>query len=197
MRQRLDVSELRLFAFGSRSTLFWGTLLLCCIEGTAFAILFASYFYLRGNFHEWPPSRQMEPIGGAISAFVLVASIAPMAQTMKAARTLDLRATRRWQTISTAVGAVGLALRFWEFHALPFPWNENAYASVVWVIFGFHTADYVAEIGEMFVLSSLLFKGPVEEKHFEDIEVNALFWSFLALAWVPLSAVMYIDGVVR
>jgi heme/copper-type cytochrome/quinol oxidase subunit 3 len=193
----IDVSALKTHAFGSRSPMFWGTALLCCIEGTALALLFTSYFYLRENFYHWPPSGRIPPLGGTISTAVLVASLFPMWKTAKWARTLELGPTRRWQTISTIVGVLGLALRAWEIHALPFDWTENAYASVVWGSIGFHTLDFVAEMGEMFVLSAILWRGPLEEKHFEDVQINAFFWAFLALAWVPFAALFYIDGAIR
>lgn len=193
----IDVSELKTHAFGSRSTLFWGIILLCCIEGTALALMFTSYFYLRGNFYEWPPSNRIPSLAGALSTVVLVASILPMVLCGRAARELDLAGTRRWQLVSTLVGAVGLALRAWELHALPFEWTENAYASVVWATMGLHTVDYVAEMGEMIVLTVLLYRGPLEDKHFEDVEVNAFFWAFLALAWLPFAGVFYIDGALR
>jgi cytochrome c oxidase subunit I+III len=193
----IDVSALKTHAFGSRSTLFWGVMCLCLIEGTALALLFTSYFFVRGNFYEWPPSAQLPSGVGAISTFVLVASIIPMWLTGKAARALDLAGTRRWQLVATLVGAVALALRAWEIHALPFQWTENAYASIVWASIGTHTLDFVVEMGEMVVLTALLYRGPLEKKHFEDVEVNAFFWAFLVLVWLPFAGVFYIDGAIR
>jgi cytochrome c oxidase subunit III len=194
---KIDVSELPSFAFGSRSSMFWGTVCLCLIEGTALAMLFASYFYLRGNFEEWPPSNRIPPIAGSISTLVLVASIAPFWMARRAARTLDLKRTRRWHLIATIVAVIAISLRAFEISSLPFKWTENAYASVVWASIGLHTLDFLVEVGEVIMLTALLYKGPVEEKHFEDIEVNALFWGFLVLVWLPFAGVFYIDGAIR
>jgi heme/copper-type cytochrome/quinol oxidase subunit 3 len=193
----IDVADLPTHAFGSRSPLFWGTAMLCCIEATALALLFTSYFYIRGNFDEWPPSDRIPPIAGSLSTAVLMASLAPAWVVGKAAKTLDLARTRRWQLVTTLVGALGLTLRAYEIDALPFLWTENAYASVVWGSIGFHTVDYVAEMGEMVVLTALLYRGPVEDKHFEDVQVNAFFWAFLVLAWLPFAGVFYVDGAIR
>jgi cytochrome c oxidase subunit 3 len=193
----IDASALKTYAFGSRSPMFWGTALLCCIEGTAMALLFVSYFYLRENFKLWPPSGRIPSLAGSISTGVLLSSLLPIWLTGEAAKTLDMGRTRRWQTISTVVGAIGLALRAWEFHALPFNWSDNAYASVVWTAIGFHTVDFTAEMGEMLVLSAILWRGPLEDKHFEDVQINALFWLFLVLAWLPFAGVFYIDGAIR
>ena len=40
--------------------------------------MFMSYFYVRGNFYEWPPSAPMSPFDGSLSALVLLASLVPM-----------------------------------------------------------------------------------------------------------------------
>ena len=193
----IDVSELKSYAFGARSTLFWGITMLCLIEGTALALLFTDYFYIRGNFYEWPPSARIPSLVGALSTGTLILTMLPMWLTARAARTMDLARTRRWQVVSTVLGAVALGLRAWEMHAIPFQWTENAYASVVWTSIGFHTVDFVAEMGEMVVLCAILLKGPLEKKHFEDIEINAIFWAFLVLIWLPFAGVFYIDGAIR
>jgi cytochrome c oxidase subunit III len=193
----VDASGLQRYAFNRRSVLFWGIVCLCLIEGTALALAFVTYFYVRPNFNVWPPSHRMPLVAGSIATVGLLATLYPMWKTGRAAKTLDLKTTRRWQLVSTVVGAIVLALRAWEIQAIPFEWTENAYASSVWFAFGLHTVDFVAEMGEMIVLTTLLFRGPLESKHFEDIEVNAIFWAFLVVAWLPFACVFYIDGAIR
>ena len=193
----IDVTKLPTYAFGVRSTLFWGVMLLCCIEGTVLSILLASYLYLRGNELSWPPSAPLPILPIAIDAGWLVASILPMWRVGHAARALDLKRTRRWQLAATLMGIVGLALHGWVLAVLPFSWTENAYASIVWIAIGTHVFDLVAETGENVVLSAVLFRGPVEDKHFEDIEVNSFFWYFLVVAWLPFAALFMLDGGVR
>jgi cytochrome c oxidase subunit III len=34
--------------------------------------------------------------------------------------------------------------------------------------------------------------GPVEEKHYVDITVNAVYWYFVALSWVGLYVVIFL-----
>jgi cytochrome c oxidase subunit 1/cytochrome c oxidase subunit I+III len=54
-RPTLDVSGLPTVVFGSRSILWWATMGLAIIEGTMFAILIATYFFLRTRVGDWPP----------------------------------------------------------------------------------------------------------------------------------------------
>src|ERR1700709_1769363 len=51
----LDVSALPQSALDHRSLVWWGNTLLLVIETTMFALLVASYFYVRMNYREWPP----------------------------------------------------------------------------------------------------------------------------------------------
>ena len=54
-RRVIDVSDLPLSAMDHRSPIWIGNALLLAIETTMFAILVATYFYLRANFQNWPP----------------------------------------------------------------------------------------------------------------------------------------------
>ena len=53
--------ELPTTAFGQRDPLWWGVTGVMCIEGTMFALMAASYFYLRGGAHVWPPPGVLHP----------------------------------------------------------------------------------------------------------------------------------------
>jgi heme/copper-type cytochrome/quinol oxidase subunit 3 len=33
--------------------------------------------------------------------------------------------------------------------------------------------------------------GPVERKHFVDVNVNAVYWYFVVLAWLPIYIILY------
>jgi cytochrome c oxidase subunit III len=197
MEDTIDVSHLPQYGFGRRSPLFWGTLLFTAIESTALAILFASYLYVRGNFDEWPPSARLELTPGLVTSGLMALSCIPMQLSVLAARKLELRPTRSWMSIAVGIGAIACATRAWEIHALPFRWTENAYASVVWSSYGFHTVELVASVLESCVMVAVFFIGPVEEKHYEDAEVTGLFWYFANLVWIPFGALFYVDGATR
>lgn len=193
----LDVSHLPRYAFGRRSALFWGVLLFIAIESTALAIMLASYLYVRGNFDVWPPAPPMHPLSGILTAAVLVASCLPMHLAIGPCHRLELRPTRRRVLAGALLGLVGCGLRAWEIAQIPFRWSDNAYASVVWTTYGLHTVELVASVLEALVMAAVLYIGPVEDKHFEDVEVTALFWYFANLVWLPFAGLFYADGVLR
>ena len=62
MNERLlDVSSLELGTADSRSTIWWGNLSMMAIEGTMFAMLIATYLYLRVANLDWPPNTVVNP----------------------------------------------------------------------------------------------------------------------------------------
>jgi len=54
--EALDVADLPSFGFSHRSLMWWGTVGLMAIEGTAFALAIFAYFYLRSHANRWPMS---------------------------------------------------------------------------------------------------------------------------------------------
>ena len=51
----LDVSDLPSVAFGHRNTTWLANVFYMAIEGMMFALMFATYFYLRTRSTAWPP----------------------------------------------------------------------------------------------------------------------------------------------
>jgi cytochrome c oxidase subunit 3 len=76
--ERLDVSDLPDYAFGHRSTLWWGTGGFVVIEGTAFALPVFGYFYLQNKLPDWPPGgAPPNLLWGTLNTLVLLASAVP------------------------------------------------------------------------------------------------------------------------
>jgi cytochrome c oxidase subunit 3 len=170
-------------------------LLLVAIEGTAMGLLLVSTLYVRGNFELWPPT----PIGypalrlATVELILLAASYLPMVGCVRAARRQQLRPTRAWLVVATVLGAAMLILRGFEIPRIPFRWDSNAYGSLFWMTFGVHVSHVLTGVLENGMLVALMLKGPVEEKHFADVEATALLWYFSVLEWVPAFAIIYLQ----
>ena len=189
----IDVSALPAKAFGPRTTIWWGVLGLLTIEGTMFGILVASYFYLTKNFSAWPPPGTPPPDVGAATAnmILLLASVWPMRVAHRAAFAERRRPIALALALCTLAGVIALVLRFFEFRAMHIRWDTNAYGSIVWTILGMHTGHLIASTLENILLMVLMRAGPVEAKHFVDTNVNAVYWYFVVLAWLPVYCVVY------
>ncbi|HMD37622.1 MAG TPA: hypothetical protein VKH42_21750, partial [Vicinamibacterales bacterium] len=97
-RAAIDVGALPPGAFGYRSLMWWGTLGIVLIEGSAFALAIAAYFFFSQRAPRWPPDGVVPPglLWGSVNTVVLLASAIPNELTKRAAERIDLRATRFW-----------------------------------------------------------------------------------------------------
>jgi heme/copper-type cytochrome/quinol oxidase subunit 3 len=189
----LDVSALAPGAFGYRSLMWWGTMGMILIEGTAFGIAIVAYFYLRSRSLTWPPSNVMPPAlrWGTLNTIVLLVSTIPNELAKKAAERIDLRATRLWLVVCMAFGVLFNVVRVMEFTTLNTMWTTDAYGSIVWLTLGLHTTHIVTDFLDTGVLTVLMFVGPVEEGRFVDVSENAVYWYFVVLTWLPIYGVLY------
>jgi heme/copper-type cytochrome/quinol oxidase subunit 3 len=197
MKQRpvatLDVSHLAPGAFGHRSILWWGTMGIVLIEGTAFALVFGAYFYLRMRNSSWPANVPPPDLKwGTLNMLVMLASAVPNELAKKAGERVDLAGTRFWLVICVLFGVLFNVIRALEFTTLNVLWNTNAYGSIVWLLLGLHTVHIATDVLDTGVLTTLMFTGPIEEKRFVDVAENAMYWYFVVIAWIPVYAVIYI-----
>jgi len=189
----IDVGGLAPSAFGSRSLMWWGTMGIVLIEGTAFALTIGAYFYLASRSDGWPPGDIPPPQlrWGTLNVLILLASLIPNELTKKAAERVDLRGVRVWIVVSLLFALGFNLVRVFEFSRLNVWWNENAYGSIVWLLLGLHTTHILTDFLDSTVLAVLMFTGPVEEKRFVDVEENAAYWYFVVLSWLPIYGVIY------
>jgi heme/copper-type cytochrome/quinol oxidase subunit 3 len=192
-RPPLDVSHLAPGGYGNRSLMFWGTMGICLIEGTAFALTIGAYFYLRTRNPQWPPDGVAPPtlLWGTLNTLILLVSGIPNHLAKKAGEHVDLGKVRLWLVVCLLFGIAFNAVRLMEYYTLNVLWNTNAYGSVVWLLLSLHTTHIVTDFLDTAVLTVLMFVGPVEEKRFVDVEENAAYWYFVVGAWLPIYGVIY------
>ena len=192
MRRELDVSALPTVVFGHRSLIWWGTLGMMAIEGTMFAIVIASYLYLRTRVTDWPPGLMPPALTfGALNTALFVVSVVPNQWVKKVAEKGDLRSVQLGLLVMTAIGIGNIALRVGEFKSLNCQWDANAYASILWTILGLHTVHLLTDWYDTVVVTALMWFGPVEGKRFMDVSENSDYWYFVVLTWLPIWFVIY------
>lgn len=194
-RPIVDVSGLPDFAFGSRGIVWWGVLGFIAVEATMLVLCLAAYFYLRSQAVDWPPGNAKPGLlVPTINLAVLLASVAPMIWTEKAARALDTRRVRIGLAICLVMSAVFVVGRVWEIASLPVRWDENAYGSILWTTIGLHTVHIFAEVAETVVIEILMFRRtPIHGKYYSDVEDNALYWYFIVAIWIPVYLVLFVS----
>jgi cytochrome c oxidase subunit III len=192
-RPLVDVSALPTHAFGHRSLMWWGTMGIVLIEGSAFALTIAMYFYLHGRNQHWPPGLQPPLLRwGLVNTAILFMSAIPNQLTKRAAEQFDLPRVRLWLVACNVFAIAFLAVRVLEFTTLNCSFDSNAYGSIVWFAMGMHTTHLLTDFLDTGVLTILMFTGPLEPRRFVDVSENAFYWYFVVLVWLPIFAVVYL-----
>jgi cytochrome c oxidase subunit III len=179
---------------GSRAPLWWAVAMLAVIEVVGYATLFTAYLYLRFHTPVWPPEGFPRPsllLGGA-GVLVLLASAGAVRWGVAAIGRGDLTRLRSAFGSAAALAAIFLALQAAERVRAGFRWDENAYTSVVWTIslvHALHVATLLVVGGAVFLLAG---RGFYTHERRLGVEVLALFWYVVALAWLPVFAVVYL-----
>ena len=199
-RAVIDVSELPHHEFDTYDPVWWGNNLLLAIETSMFAILIATYFYLRQNFPLWPPPvahltatlRPLPELGyGTANTILLLLGCIPMVLSDLAARRGDRDMARIGLVICAVIGFGALVLRGFEYSAVYFRWDSNAYGSIVWFMLGMHMLHLMILTTETILLAIWIFRREFDMKHRVDIVTVGVYWYWVVAIWVVLYAIIY------
>ncbi len=194
LRERpvLDVSGLPAVMFGRSNTTWLANVFYMMIEGAMFALLIASYFYLRTRTQNWPPLNQAPTLSwGVINGIVFLLSLAPARYAQKVAPTGD-RGKIRFALMGLAGFAViNMILRGFELANLNCRWYESAYGSIVWSIMGLHTGHLITEFIETVVILCVAFTGKMEGTRLADAAINSDYWYFVVVTAMISDFVIY------
>ena len=189
-----DLSDLPTHKFGPSSITWWGIMGFMIIEGTAFALAFAVYFFLMGHEQGWPPEGRAAPdlLAGTLFTILIVVSEIPNTMTKKAALAHDVGNVRRLLPLMVAIGAVLLVIRGFEFNSLNIRWDDNAYGSIIWALLLLHTTHILTDWFDTAVLAVLVQTVVgYEGRRLEDVDENAMYWRYVWLLWLPIYLMIY------
>jgi heme/copper-type cytochrome/quinol oxidase subunit 3 len=189
----IDVSALPDHKFGHQGLIWWGTTGFMVIEGLMFVLVLVAYYYFRIVNDQWPPSLPPpSPVPAIITTLLLLASLVPNQITKRHAERYNLQGVQRWILVSILFAVAATISRVFEFAALNTTWDQNAYASIVWVLLALHTSHLITDLLDTIVLTAIVFKTEVDGPRFVDVSENSLYWYFVVGSWVPIGATLYL-----
>jgi cytochrome c oxidase subunit III len=190
----IPVEKLPVFLTGPRAPLWWAMLLLITIEIAVFSTLITSYLYLRFTSPHWPPG-EIEPPELALplgNSVILLASSAAVLWADLGIKKGDVRRLKIGMGVALLLGVTFLVLKVVEYHDAAYRWDTHAYGSIVWAMILFHSMHVGAVVAKGFVMEVLAFRGYFDEKRHLGIDINGIYWHFVALVWIPLFIVIYL-----
>ncbi len=180
-------SDLPTHAFGYRSLTWWGIIGFMVIEGTAFALTIAAYFFLMSQEQGWAPravraARTCSP--GRLFTLIMLLSEIPNTMIKKAADALRPGAVRRLLPVMVAIGVLLFVIRGFEFNSLHVLWYDNAYGSIIWALLFLHTTHVATDWVDTVVLWRLDADSARRRRRggWSIRMRTALYWRFVWLA---------------
>lgn len=182
-----------------RHPMWWGIMGLIIIESTVLLGFVVSYFYLWiVNMAEgkagWPPAgTQLPPLLYPTMDCVLLLFCA---YTMWHGGIVMNRGNNRffnWLIIACTIASILVFyFRIKQFMILPFTHNENAYASFVWFLTGFHFFHVLATLLGTLVIGVLSYKGYFHPKRLLGVKIDTFYWYFVVAGWFPVYFIVYL-----
>lgn len=172
----------------ARPLAWWGMVGLIATESALFAVLVATYFYLRAHaVTGWPPAGIAKP--DVLLPVLATAILVPSSGLLAAATGANLSRVRPVLGVTLVLGAVFLALQAWVIHSAlgDFKPQEDAYGSIFYTLGGLHWMHVAAG---MALAAWALLRTWVGPALGTSVAVTALYWHFTnAVALVLLLTV--------
>ena len=175
---------------GSRANGWWGMVLLIATEATLFAVLIASYFYIRFKSPDWPQGGINDPTLARplLNNGVLLASVVPIYLAERAVFRERQALLRLGLACAFLLLLAYLALQADSFrtswHA--FKPSENTYASLVYTIVGAHWLHVAAGTLLLAFVQVRAWLGHFGAERNVPVQVTALYTYFIALLAIPV-----------
>jgi len=169
-----------------RSTPWWGVVALIMTEGTIFAGLIGSYFFLRASAKVWPPPGIEEPklALSIIFSLVLWGSSIPMIVAERGIKRGHQGALRVGLFLAFLMGAAFLLFTVYDFNELHFGWRTNAYGSIYYTTVGLHALHVLIGLAMSAVVQLKARMGKFSAERHMTVQVYALYWHFVDAVWV-------------
>jgi cytochrome c oxidase subunit III len=181
---------------GARPTGWWGMVLLIATEATLFALLLATYFYLRFvTVGGWPPDRITDPaiLKPLLATLILLVAVVPFAYAGVAADRL-----RRPAAQLALVCGIVLGVGFLVFQYIlvqqsldRFRPATDAYGSIFYTLVGLHFVHVGA--GVLLALWALARTWRFDRTAIVTVRVTALYWYFLAVVAAVVFLTLYLS----
>jgi heme/copper-type cytochrome/quinol oxidase subunit 3 len=181
-----------------RPTGWWGMLVVIATEGTLFAILLASYFYLRFKSPgPWPPDGLAEPklLKPAVMTLLLMTSSVTVYAGELGIRAGNRRRLHLGIGLTFLLGLAFLILQGFEYHEKlrDLKPQTDAYGSLFYTITGLHGSHVI--VGLLLLLWTQFFawRGAYRAESHVAVQVAALYWHFVHVAWLFVFASLYLS----
>jgi cytochrome o ubiquinol oxidase subunit 3 len=185
-------------AGGSTLLGFWIYLMSDCL---IFAVLFATYGVLGGNYAAGPGPRDLFDLSlVALNTSMLLLSSITYGFAMLSSYRNNVRGTLVWLAITGLFGAAFLGIELYEFahmiHQGATP-QRSAFLSSFFTLVGTHGLHVTFGIVWLITLMVQIGKHGLHRANARRLACLSLFWHFLDVIWIGVFTFVYLMGMLR
>jgi cytochrome c oxidase subunit 3 len=161
-------------------------------DAMGFAALLIAYAVLRVRADQWPDAQErLAILQAAAMTGMLVTSSFTMTMAVRAARAGRAGARTAWLAATIGLGAAFLGGQAVEYNQLArgphaMRLTTDLFAGTFYAVTGYHGLHVLVGL---LILVGLLVAPRVRARH---LEVAAIFWHFVDLAWIPIFTFVYL-----
>ncbi|MGZ5050770.1 MAG: cytochrome c oxidase subunit 3 [Methylobacter sp.] len=178
---------------GERSGGWWGMLALIATEGSLFAYLLFSYFYLMSQTEQhWPPEG-LPPllVPGVNTAILIVSSVCVWASE------LSLRRSRQgwsfaWMVLAQVLGILFVVIQFGEWSKKSYGIATHLYGSLYFTITGFHLVHVLVGLVVLMALMVWIGLGYFDRRRYAAVTIGGMYWHFVDVVWLFVFSTLYL-----
>jgi cytochrome c oxidase subunit 3 len=179
-------------AIGSSASGWWGAWFLMISEASLFAYVFFTYFYYSVQPPaDWIPGGPPEfKYSGPQTGLVLIGCVSAWGAE-RAMRRESLPLTLLALGLTLLLGGGFIALQFIDWFGKSFDFATSTYSGVYFLVSGFHLMHFV--VGWLMFLMLFIWTalGYFDRVRHVPISIGAIYWYFLAVAWLAVFFVLY------
>ncbi|HEX2063711.1 MAG TPA: heme-copper oxidase subunit III [Acidimicrobiales bacterium] len=186
-------------AEGSRAFGWWGMVWLIATEATLFALLIASYFYLRFRFGPvWPPDGIHKPELALplVMTAILWSSSIPVHLAESGIRKGSQARLKTGLAVGWLLGATFLFITVgveWPETLHRFTPTTNAYGSLFFTITGLHAAHVLVGLVMSLWIQVRAWRGAFDRSRHLTVQNFTMYWHFVDVVWAFVLATIYLS----
>ncbi|MGO9059125.1 MAG: heme-copper oxidase subunit III [Candidatus Binataceae bacterium] len=172
-----------------------GVLIFIGSEVMLFAGLISAFLVTRASATFWPPLNQPRlPVAvTGLNTGLLVVSGFTMWTVVRLLRQHDRRRAVRWMTLTSALGAIFLAVQGSEWARLihfGLTMTSSLYGGMFYLIVGAHALHLATALAVLAFVTARVWRGRYESD-LRGIVACSVYWSFVVILWPIIYALLY------
>ena len=188
-------AKLPVGAIDTRASGWWAMIFVVFTEGSLFAYLLFSYFYIAVQPHAPGtfPEGGMPSLALALpNTIILLLSSAAVAWAQFNIEHDNAARLVTGLLVGALLGIVFLSVQYFEWAEKPFGLASTPYSSLYFTVTGFHMAHVVVGVAMLFALTLWSGLGYFNRVRYAHIHIGALYWHFVDAVWLAVFFTFYV-----